>query len=66
MWRVILAFPFTEKQYLWKEMLERIREIERNEKVASNRTHRLKCLGNALVPQIAEFIGHQIIRRENG
>jgi len=25
------------------------------------RTHRLKCLGNALVPQIAEFIGRQIM-----
>lgn len=29
-----------------------------------SRTHRLKCLGNALIPQIAEFIGNQIILTE--
>jgi DNA-cytosine methyltransferase len=27
-----------------------------------NRPSRLKCLGNAVVPQVAEFIGHQILR----
>lgn len=30
----------------------------------SNRTHRLKCLGNAIVPQIAELIGRQILEYE--
>ena len=28
-----------------------------------NRAHRIKCLGNSLVPQIAEFIGLQLLRR---
>lgn len=27
----------------------------------SNRIHRIKCLGNAVVPQVAEFIGKRII-----
>ena len=30
------------------------------------RTHRLKSLGNALVPQIAEWIGQRIMEVENG
>lgn len=29
-----------------------------------DRSHRLKCLGNALVPQIAELIGEMIMNRE--
>ena len=32
---------------------------------ATDRTNRLKCLGNAVVPQVAEYIGH-LMRRVDG
>jgi len=52
MWVDIYSKPFKETQDLQSEMLERIREIERNEKVESSRMDRLKGLGNAIVPQV--------------
>ncbi len=61
LWWSICAKPFKETQQLQSEMLERIRKIERNEKVASSRVDRLKGLGNAVVPQVVEAIGRAII-----
>ena len=52
-WEGICAEPFQKTQKLQQRMLKQIREIERNEKVASSRVDRLKGLGNAIVPQIA-------------
>ena len=57
MWNDICSKPFQKTQDLQQKMLERIRQIECNEKVASDRVDRLKGLGNAIVPQIAEIIG---------
>ncbi len=64
MWQGILSKPFKETQDLQQGMLERIREIERNEKVASLRVHRLKSLGNSIVPQIALIIFEAIKQYE--
>ena len=60
MWGTILAKGFSQTQDLQYKLLERIREIERNEKVASSRVDRLKGLGNAIVPQCAFIILNQI------
>lgn len=64
MWEIIRAKPFEESQYLQKKLLERIRQKECNEKMASKRVDRLKCLGNAVIPQITEYIGRLIIHNE--
>jgi len=66
MWEKICSTGFAQTQNLQQAMLERIREIERNEKVASSRVGRLKCLGNAVVPQIPEILGKCIIEIERG
>ena len=51
LWQRICSESFEEKLNLQSELLIRIREKERIEKVASNRVNRLRCLGNAVVPQ---------------
>jgi hypothetical protein len=53
LWKAICSKPFKKTQDLQQKMLERIRETERNEKVASSRVNRLRGLGNAIVPQVA-------------
>ncbi len=57
----IYAKPLKETQQLQQSLLERIRAQERNEKMASQRVNRLRGLGNAVVPQVVEFIGKQIL-----
>jgi len=52
MWESVCSTGFSQSQDLLTKMLKRIREIERNEKVASSRIDRLKSLGNAIVPQV--------------
>jgi DNA (cytosine-5)-methyltransferase 1 len=60
----------------WKQCQESLREKNRRttwesessvRRVAngvSNRVDRIRCLGNAVVPQVAEFIGLKIIKKE--
>jgi site-specific DNA-cytosine methylase len=61
MWARICSLGFSSAQNLLPQMLERVREIERNEKMESQRINRLKSLGNAVVPQIVEIIGRAIL-----
>lgn len=59
MWKDVLSRE-ENIQDLLTEMSVRIRENQRNEKMASKRVDRLKGLGNAIVPQIAEILFNQI------
>ena len=65
LWRDFYPKSFEESQDLQQKMFKRIREIERNEKMAKgciDRVARLKALGNAVVPQIPELIGRAIMK----
>lgn len=65
--------PDTYDYNYWKQRQKSIQEANRKEywatdagvlRVAngiSNRIQRIKCLGNAIVPQVAEFIGEKVI-----
>jgi site-specific DNA-cytosine methylase len=59
MWQVVLSGE-ENIQDLLAQMSVRIRENQRNEKMASQRVDRLQGLGNAIVPQIAELLFRQI------
>ena len=72
----ILAYPKSEqgnwifKPGIWGDFKSGIRwEAEPNVgRVAdgiSNQLHRLKCLGNAVVPQVSQKIGEMILNHEN-
>ena len=41
-------------------------DIRRTDDGISNRSHRLKCLGNAVIPQIVQVIGERIMEVESG
>ena len=66
LWESFYSEPFQEAQNLQQKLLERIRENKRTKKVgpAKDRSHRLKSLGNAVVPQIPELIGRAILEAE--
>ena len=64
MWKRVCSTPLKETQDLQQRMLERIRTQERDEAVVSDRAARLRALGNAVVPQVAEFIGRCIMDAE--
>lgn len=63
LWKDISTKSFKEAQFLFPRMLEHIRSVERSKKVgkthytkSGHRNARLKALGNAIVPQVAEEI----------
>ena len=63
LWKGVCTEPFKEAQLLFPRMLEHIRAVERSKKVGNtqytksgHRNVRLKALGNAIVPQVAEEI----------
>jgi len=49
------------KQSIWREFPTQSPVCRRNDGV-SNRVDRIKALGNAIVPQCSEWIGHQIVQ----
>ena len=61
MWEKFYSEPQQKAQKLQFKLLERAWSSKRNKTVAS-RTSRLKCLGNAVVPQIVEVIGNAIMQ----
>lgn len=63
LWEAFYSTPFNEAQDLQRELLKRIGQIERTKEVgpSSGRNHRLRALGNAVVPEIPEIIGRAII-----
>jgi len=54
MWQSFYAMSYEEAQHLQQTMFEYYRQIERRKKMEeSQRTDRIKSLGNAIVPQVA-------------
>ncbi len=68
LWQAFYSKPLEEAQDLQQELLERVRKIERSKEVGptKNRVNRLKGLGNAIVPQVAEVIFRAIERVQTG
>jgi hypothetical protein len=60
LWHRDYALSFKEAQNLFAELLERVGQKKRPE-ARGSRVNRLKGLGNAIVPQIAEYIGKRFM-----
>jgi len=65
MWQDVCAAPFEESQDVQQKMLKRIREAQCNQTLdCIERVDRIKCLGNAVVPQAAQVVWEMILEME--
>jgi len=68
MWQAFYSKPLEEAQDLQQSLFERVRKIERTKEVGptKDRVNRLRGLGNAIVPQVAEVIFRAISSAQTG